>query len=68
MKDSTGLLREFTLRDDTALTVATGLPASRVDEYLETHASGLPFRTDQDVVVTWKTSTDGKKRVATFIR
>jgi hypothetical protein len=68
VRDSSGTLREFTLRDDTALTVASGLPASRIDEYLETHATGLPFRTGQDVVVTWKTSADSTKRVATFIR
>jgi hypothetical protein len=63
VKDAVGSVYQFALRDDT--TIATG---QRLDEFLDGHPVTSPWAVSQSVIVTWKPSTDGKKRIATAVR
>jgi hypothetical protein len=62
--DEYGTHYEFFYRDDTQVQATGGLV--RLDEYLEGNPS-VPFATGQKVRVTWKASTDKKRRMATRV-
>jgi hypothetical protein len=62
--DEYGTHYEFFYRDDTQVQATAGLV--RLDEYLEGNPS-VPFTTGQKVRVTWKASTDKKRRMATRV-
>lgn len=58
--------REFGFRDDTQFEIVVGV-AVRLDEYVETHPSSLPFAEQERVRVKWRASTTSDSQVATHV-
>ena len=65
LKTPTGT-REFGFRDDTQVEIVPGLTV-RLDEYVETHPSSLPFAEQERVRVKWRPSSTAGSQVATHV-